>query len=249
MPVRGARATNAIDVVATYDHAGVKMTWLVECKLWATRVPKEKVWAFRSVLDDVGADRGVLLAEKGFQSGAIEAAQFSRMTLTSLAELREIASNTLTERRLLAIPKRVSEAYFRYWLLPKQFRIDSGLRPDVSEYGYSGGTILSLIPGIVTSAFAGVLPPENVNLDLPIYDQQDAVVWAEDMLSVLEAKLDRAESNMPPEVATLVEERRAAVRENPRRPKLTQDEIAYVKRFVLDEPLPQRPAPGSATFG
>lgn len=239
--VQGARATNKVDVLATYDHAGVKMTWAVECKYWNTRVPKEKVWAFRSVLHDIGADRGVLLAEKGYQKGALDAAQYSAMTLTLLDGLRQLASSTLAEQRLLAIPKRISQAYLRYWLLPKDFRIERGLRPDRGEYGYSGGTVLNALENLVTSALAGLLPPENMSLLIPVYTREEAATWGEDALTVLEAKLEAAEQEMPSDMAAMVA-RRSLSNESSERPSPSAAQIAMAREMFFDE----RPQPTSA---
>ena len=57
------------------------MTWVVEAKSWRSNVPKEKILALRSIVDDTGADRGFLISEKGFQSGAWEAAKKSNVEL------------------------------------------------------------------------------------------------------------------------------------------------------------------------
>jgi hypothetical protein len=47
------------------------------------------VAALASVVQDVGADRGILLSETGFQAGAIRLASLSNITLTSLTELKD----------------------------------------------------------------------------------------------------------------------------------------------------------------
>jgi len=69
--LRGARAEHVIDVVARFDRAGIEQLWLVECKAWRRRVSKEAVLTFRGVIEDVGADRGFLLSELGFQPAAL----------------------------------------------------------------------------------------------------------------------------------------------------------------------------------
>ncbi len=43
--VEGARARHRIDVLVTFELWGVKVLWIVECKFWRARVPKEKVLA------------------------------------------------------------------------------------------------------------------------------------------------------------------------------------------------------------
>ena len=68
-------AVHAIDVAARRTVAGVDLLWIVECKLWKRRVPIEKVDALRSRVLNLGADRGLLMSESGFQSGAIRTAK------------------------------------------------------------------------------------------------------------------------------------------------------------------------------
>jgi hypothetical protein len=73
--VRGARALHDIDVTARTSMAGMNQLWLIECKSWKRRIPKERVLIFRGVVEDIGADRGLLFSESGFQEGAILAAR------------------------------------------------------------------------------------------------------------------------------------------------------------------------------
>jgi hypothetical protein len=56
---------HAIDVVARRTVAGVEVLWIVECKLWNRNVPKEKVLTLQSIVTNLGADRGVLISDKG----------------------------------------------------------------------------------------------------------------------------------------------------------------------------------------
>src|ERR1035441_2929472 len=77
--IQGVRAVHAIDVYVTYMRFGIQHRWLVECKFWQTAVPKEKVLAFQSILLDIGADKGFLLSESGFQAGAVRAAAFTNI--------------------------------------------------------------------------------------------------------------------------------------------------------------------------
>jgi hypothetical protein len=88
---QGARSKHLLDVSVRFTRFGLKQHWIVECKLWNRRVPKEKVFALKSITEDLGADRGILIAERGHQSGAHEAATQTNITLTTLAKLREAA--------------------------------------------------------------------------------------------------------------------------------------------------------------
>lgn len=89
----GARATHAIDVYATFLRSGILCTWVIECKLWKSRVPKEKVLALKSLIDDLGADRGIIVSEAGFQTGARDAARGTNITLVT--SLDDFASTAL----------------------------------------------------------------------------------------------------------------------------------------------------------
>lgn len=92
--INGARATHALDVaVRSRPRAGITQLWIVECKLWQRRVGKAHVATLGSIVQDVGADRGIMLSESGFQAGAIRLAAHSNITLTSLADLHENAEH------------------------------------------------------------------------------------------------------------------------------------------------------------
>jgi restriction endonuclease len=93
--LKGVRTSHDIDVVVRSNHVGFDLLWLVECKHWKTAVSKLHVLALREIVSDLGADRGILMAESGFQSGAQEAARLTNVQLTSLAELKVTASDAL----------------------------------------------------------------------------------------------------------------------------------------------------------
>jgi Restriction endonuclease len=93
--VVGARAQHKIDVWVRFKQFGLETRWVVECKCWNTPVTKEKVLVLKSVVDDVGADRGLLISEAGFQSGAVRASGHSNVTLTALRDFAETAQEEL----------------------------------------------------------------------------------------------------------------------------------------------------------
>lgn len=158
--IQGARTTHDIDVVVKSLHAGFETTWLVECKFWNSRVSKLHVLGLREIVTDTGADRGILLAENGFQSGAAEAAALTNVHLTSLAQARIEARDEVFSMRLSEIYDRVEVARERYWSIPKRTRIEHGLRPDVAEDGYSGAGAISLVEDLLRKGLRGVYPFE-----------------------------------------------------------------------------------------
>jgi hypothetical protein len=133
--VQGARAAHRIDVFVTFQSFGIDHRWVVECKLWKRSVRKEQVMTLRSIVDDVGADRGFILSESSFQSGAITAARGSNITLTSLADLRENAETDLQAIRWESLYRRVADAH-------------AGVRSLSVHSVHAGGGVARLKPGV-----------------------------------------------------------------------------------------------------
>jgi len=107
LAVEGARGVHKVDVNVSGSYHGIDFYWIVECKAWKSNVPKEKVMALSSIVQDLGADRGFLLSEKGFQSGAIRAAQKTNITLTSLEDLSDLTIPHVTEALIGAMSWRI----------------------------------------------------------------------------------------------------------------------------------------------
>jgi len=114
--VPGARGVHAIDVWVVFERFGLEQRWAVECKLWKRRIPKSEVQSFKSTVEVVGADKGIFVAENGFQSGAIKAANSTNILLTKLADLQAQAETDIQsillerlERKLIALESRTQE--------------------------------------------------------------------------------------------------------------------------------------------
>lgn len=195
--VEGVRTTHDIDVLVKSHHVGFEITWLVECKHWKTRVSKLHVLALREIVADLGADRGILLSEAGFQSGAIEAANLTNVQVTSLAEVSATAKNEIYSMRLRELYDRIEECNDRYWDLPKDHRIEHGLRPEVGELGYSGGHTVELSRDLLSRAFRSLYPFKSevlaalVTPGLPeqFNSPEEVVAVVEPMVTELEEKL------------------------------------------------------------
>src|SRR5437016_545584 len=105
----GARAEHNIDVWVRFTKFGLETKWVIECKDWNSAIPKEKVLALKSVVEDVGADRGILISTAGFQSGAVRACEKTNITLTDLDGMKETASEDLIASVLHRIETRTVE--------------------------------------------------------------------------------------------------------------------------------------------
>jgi len=158
--IMGVRTSHDVDVLVKSRHAGFEVTWIVECKHWKSRISKLHVLGLREIVADTGADRGILLAENGFQSGAAEAAALTNVHLTSLTEARREARAEVFGMRLTEMYDRIEVCRERYWEIPKRVRIEHGLRPDVAEGGYSGAAVISLVEDVLRKAFRASYPLE-----------------------------------------------------------------------------------------
>ena len=90
--VAGARGSHNIDVFVTFDKFGHECRWIIECKLRSSPVDKSVVQTLQSIVQNTGADRGVIFCENGFQSGAHTAAQNTKVLLQgSLEDFKQTA--------------------------------------------------------------------------------------------------------------------------------------------------------------
>jgi hypothetical protein len=200
--VPGARTRHDIDVLVKSHYVGFDVTWIVECKHWKSRVSKLHVLGLRAIVADIGADRGILLSEAGFQSGAIEAATLTNVRATSLADVRNTASKEIMSMRLRELYDRIEVCRERYWNIPKEDRIDYDLRPAVGAFGYSGQRIIELAGDLLSKALRGVYPIKSetpgawftVGFEREFATAEELVFAVEPMIGDLEARLKAYES-------------------------------------------------------
>ena len=130
------------------------------------RVPRP----LKSIVEDVGADRGILIAESGHQPGARAAASSTNMTLTTFEELRESAKDDLLRIGLSAIFERAARVKERAFSL---FDHESWSRD-----GLHGGTTrpkpgvdgkaLSKVIGIIGILQMGIEQAQLGNFPAPV---------------------------------------------------------------------------------
>lgn len=92
------------------DTAPVQFLWVVECKHWSRRIEKLHVAALVEIVEDLGADRGLILSKEGFQSGAIPLAKNRNTSLTSLEDLRSDTADEYCEFQA-GLPKSVARLH------------------------------------------------------------------------------------------------------------------------------------------
>ncbi|MDT4814437.1 Restriction endonuclease [compost metagenome] len=152
--IKGVRTSHDIDILVITKFLGVDLKWIIEAKLWKSKVPKEKVFALRTIVDDVGADRGFLISDKGFQRGAVEAAANSNIQLTTFSGLKESTRKFVQSEMLKAYEARADLLAKRYWSHDKRTRIKYGLREDPYDYclNFSGQLFIGMIFAAIEKA-------------------------------------------------------------------------------------------------
>lgn len=166
-------AVHAIDVAARRAVAGVDVLWIVECKYRGRRVSMGMVRELRSLVIDLGADRGLLMSESGFQSGAIRTARQKNITLTSLADLRADAADeilaarvTVAEKRLMDLALRVNRDLrpFAEQTPRRLAAFAAGFRTEVVEEFAARPEAIDFVEGIgeVWRRVEGLTPEDNL---------------------------------------------------------------------------------------
>ncbi|MFJ6382710.1 restriction endonuclease [Kitasatospora sp. NPDC092039] len=149
--IDGARGQHAIDVSARMGIIGVDILWIIECKAWNRRVPKERILTLQSIVNDIGADRGFVFSENGFQSGAIRAAENTNLTLTSLEDFRVEFEDEIKATKARVLDERIAslmQAFSAIWDLAQDER-------DAAFSRYSGPPGFDFLKG-KPSAVSGV---------------------------------------------------------------------------------------------
>lgn len=130
--IEGVRGMHEIDVYVEGTIHGLPFIWIIECKAWNRNISKEKILALSSILSDIGADRGFLLSEKGFQSGAIRVSEKSNITLTSLADLNQVIA---IDSIIGQLNWRLHKATLKLRKMKREFYNDEFYPPMMKELG------------------------------------------------------------------------------------------------------------------
>lgn len=105
--------TYQIDVYAEFKALGGILKVIIECKKYKNKVKRETVQILNDKLKSIGAQKGMIFATSGFQSGAIKYAEKHGIALVSVIEgkytyfTKSIESNTYSIPPSAKIPKFV----------------------------------------------------------------------------------------------------------------------------------------------
>ena len=109
-----------MDVHALDRASTPEVTYICECKNWATPVTKTIVHGFRTVVADAGAHLGYIVSRSGFQSGAFAAAQNSNIRLVTWGEFQGVFLERWKEGRYEQLSPSFEELFefFDYFCDP-----------------------------------------------------------------------------------------------------------------------------------
>jgi len=96
-----------VDVFSVDESQSPHIIYLCQCKHWETRVPKTVVHAFRTVVQDYGANFGLIISKKGFQKGAYEAARNTNIRLVDWFAFQDMFG----EKWLPAISQKICDEF------------------------------------------------------------------------------------------------------------------------------------------
>lgn len=201
--VEGARGVHDIDVLVSPKFLGREITWIVEAKCWSSNVPKEKALALLSIVHDVGADRGFIISNKGFQKGAHKCVKNTNITLANFEEFKDSTKDFVNTEIIKHYELRLKLLHARYWAHPKRIRRDYGLRHDIFDLSpFSGTTLLSFIEDVIECIKRKSYPiSTNTGLEINVGDKQindfhQACNWLNLNLNLFDQQLLMAELRM-----------------------------------------------------
>lgn len=102
--INTVRGTVEVDIFSTSDDELIKQ-FICECKFWSRPVPKEKIHAFRTVVNDSGSTLGIFISKMGYQSGAYEAAYCSNILLKDWNGFIKLIEKKWLKLQLIEIKK------------------------------------------------------------------------------------------------------------------------------------------------
>jgi restriction system protein len=88
--IETVRGKVEVDVFSVDETQSPSVKYLCECKHWNSRIPQNVVHAFRTVVQDYGANFGFIISKIGFQSGSYTTAQNTNIKLVSWYEFQDV---------------------------------------------------------------------------------------------------------------------------------------------------------------
>lgn len=199
--VKGIRTNHDVDILIETKFLGHEITWIVEAKHWKSKISKLHVLALRTITEDIGADKGFIISDKGFQKGAIEATKNTNIILKTFDELA-IETRELIEYEILkTYESRINIIEKRYWSHDKLTRMKYGLRGERLEFevNYAVQYVIGTAQRAISQALKKLYPISlNTHLlerhgNLEAENFQQLINWFNLNLNVVDTKILEAE--------------------------------------------------------
>lgn len=201
--VKGARTNHDIDILVKSKYLGHNITWIIEAKKWKSKVSKLHVLALRQIVDDLGFDKGFIISENGFQSGAFESANNSNIKLLTFQELKTSSKTLFQADVLKQYYNRINLNFLRYYSHDKDIRIKYKLREET--WGGGNFSVYVLLFAVVNAIYFGL--KNKYPIELNVYQDEkfgdntaenftQLINWLNLNLTIIEERILKAEIEM-----------------------------------------------------
>lgn len=150
-----------VDVVVRYNLGQFDLLIVIDCKDWKNPVDIGDVGSFTDMVEDIGANKGALVCNAGFTSGALKRAQEKGIDL-----LRAADAESKDWPVKLAIPTLCDFRYMEYYSYeishsaPTPFMIP-GTDPRYLEIYNKDGELIDMITNLIKKAWNEKKFPDN----------------------------------------------------------------------------------------
>ncbi|MFH6971521.1 restriction endonuclease [Flavobacterium petrolei] len=202
--IQGVRTTHDIDILVKTKFLGHDILWIVEAKKWKSKVNKLQVLGLRTIVEDVGADRGFIISENGFQSGAIDSAKNTNVQLTTYENFKQVTKESIQSGVIQVYKDRLILLETRYWSHSKKIRRKYSLRGEIWDYpvDFSGHSLMLTAQMAISSAMDNEYPIDlethsaEKRGNLIANNFQELTNWLNLNLNFLDEKILKAEIEM-----------------------------------------------------
>ena len=202
--IEGVRTNHDIDIYVKTKFLGQNLKWIIEAKKWKSKVNKLQVFGLITIVNEIGADKGFIISENGFQKGAIEAIKNTNITLLTFEELKTLTIEYTHSEQLKSYEKRIENIYERYFTHSKKVRKKYGLRGELGDFNlpFSVPWILMTANQAIREAKRAEFP---INLDTHLSEKygnimaenfQQFINWLNLNLNIVDSKTLEIEKNM-----------------------------------------------------
>ncbi|SUJ16221.1 Uncharacterised protein [Sphingobacterium spiritivorum] len=200
--IQGVRTNHDIDVYVQTRFMGQDLKWIIEAKKWQSKINKLQVLGLRTIVDDIGADKGFIISECGFQKGAIEASGNTNIHLLTFNELKVQTREFIEKDIFKHFLDRLELINRRYRSHNKFIREKYDLKLDHGDRHYSVFFVILKAEEAINLALKKEYP---INLSTGLgqrygnniaENSQQLINWIQTNLNVIDSKILDAEKAM-----------------------------------------------------